>query len=80
MDHGADPNIADDRGVLALHYACRVPPFEITDEHAQHCVSMLLGYERLDPNLPDDTGSSALMVAAEIGRVQVVRRALEPSL
>ncbi|CAE7353658.1 ANKRD50 [Symbiodinium natans] len=68
MERAADPNIADDHGVTPLHYACREPPFLIEDDVA----GLLLSYENVDANQRDLSGATAIMVAAEVGRAQVI--------
>lgn len=72
MDRAADPNLADFHGVTPLHYACREPPFNIQDDVA----GFLLSYPQVDANQRDDSGASAILVAAEVGRHQVMRSLL----
>eukprot|EP00435_Cladocopium_sp_Y103_P074650 s168_g50.t1 len=68
MDRAADPNLADFHGVTPLHYACREPPFAIQEDVA----GFLLSFPQVDANQRDDTGASAILVAAEVGRHQVM--------
>eukprot|EP00493_Phyllostaurus_siculus_P025182 UN25526 len=68
IEHGADPNLADDHGVTPLHYACREPPFAILED----VVGALLRHEHVEANPLDNTGTSPIVVAAEIGRAEVM--------
>ncbi|CAJ1401426.1 unnamed protein product [Effrenium voratum] len=68
LARAADPNMADDHGVTPLHYACREPPFPILED----IPGLLLGYPEVEANRQDHTGSSAIVVAAEVGRAEVV--------
>ncbi|CAE7382391.1 unnamed protein product, partial [Symbiodinium sp. CCMP2456] len=73
MERAANPNIADDHGVTPLHYACREPPFHIEDDIA----GLLLSYENVDANQRDLSGATAIMVAAEVGRAEVIPSLLQ---
>eukprot|EP00913_Durusdinium_trenchii_P022129 g20793.t1 len=68
MERQADPNVADLHGVTPLHYACREPPFPILEDVA----GLLLSYPQVDANQRDESGASAILVAAEVGRHQVM--------
>jgi uncharacterized protein len=65
---GADPNVRDDRGQLALVLALRDGQFRAADQ--------LLSHPDLKVDLTNTAGETALMMAALKGRVDWMRRLL----
>lgn len=68
LEHGADPNVQDDKGMTSLIHA--------TKRGDEGMVRLLLEYEA-DPNILDDNGMSALSYAAEKGRRGIMEVLLE---
>ncbi|KAF2111928.1 ankyrin repeat-containing domain protein [Lophiotrema nucula] len=60
LDKGADPNIQDDTGMTALHYAATLPEPRI--------IEILFGYGA-DPRIVDNSGRSPLHVLAKYAKI-----------
>ncbi|XP_003384716.1 PREDICTED: ankyrin-1-like [Amphimedon queenslandica] len=74
LKHGASVNIRDsDEGKIALHIA--VDSIQKPQRH--EVVKLLLEHKGVDPNIPDDTGSTPLHYAVNRGYSKIVHLLLE---
>ena len=71
IEHGADPNAVHDEGMTALHWACFKE--RATPELAQY----LVRHTHADLSMRDEEGYTALDLAVEDGRADLVQLLLE---
>ncbi|MBQ9526321.1 MAG: ankyrin repeat domain-containing protein [Fretibacterium sp.] len=74
---GADPAARDFIGWTPLHFAARARPEGLAAEAGTECLAQLLSAIKGSPDLPDNGGTTPLMVAAASGNAPAVRLLLE---
>ena len=68
LEHGANPDIADNFGMVALHLACTAGNTEIVE---------LLLNNKADPNIIDTMGVAAIHIVCAMGRTKILELLLD---